>query len=609
MCGIAGFVTSSPAPAPDAEPRLGRMIRALRHRGPDDQGQWIQGPAALGHARLAIIDLSPRGRQPMSNEDGSIQIIFNGEIYNFMELRAELEAQGHRFASRTDTEVLVHGYEQWGIRGLLDRIVGMFAFALWDQPRGVLTLARDPFGIKPLFYDERDGRIAFASEAKALIAGEERRPPTDPASLLLAFHHIGVPAPHAIRQGHRQLEPAHYLQWHAGRIEMHRYWHWTFPADIGDPAQARRAAWEAICRSVEKHLIADVPVALFLSGGLDSSLIAAACAEVGARPTCFTIALDDPRRDESPLAAEVCRHLGLAHRVRRMTADDARPFDARLAEMYDEPYPSSSALSTALINRLAAEEFKVVLSGDGGDELFGGYGRYAVWMARHGEQGRPASSVERARQTMRWWMGKRAMPSDPLAAYAFLSDAFLPGEMRRIFDADLLEGHPQQSDPVWLFRRHDDPSLRGMNRLQAMDLRTFLPNACLTKMDRASMAWSLEVRVPLLDKTVAQVCGRIDPAVRNPGGQVKGLLKAIAAEKLPAGLLNKPKQGFSTPVSRWFGDEQIRRQIIQEHRSGDWWKGVFSPALPAGLARIRRRNLWRLWHVWRWMKADRLGDG
>lgn len=604
MCGIAGFVSGSPLKSTESRTALERMLEAIAHRGPDDRGILIDDVVALGHNRLSIIDLSPDGRQPMGGEDGRVQVVFNGEIYNFLKLRNDLVEAGHHFISRTDTEVLVHGYEEWGFLGLLNRIEGMFAFAVWDGQTRKLYLARDRFGIKPLYFYQRNERLIFASELKAILAYCSEPLSVDGAGLLLSMQHIGIPDPYTLYQGVRQLRASEWLSFSCrdGAIESGIYWDWRPNQDLLDQETSSKLLWERICASVEMQLCADVPVGVFLSGGLDSSLVAVACAELGRKPTCLTIALDDERNDESPYAAQLCKRYGLPHWIEPMKVDDAEPFDRRLVEIFDEPFASSAALSTAFVTGLAARRFKVMLSGEGGDELFGGYTWYRKWVRWYGREGRPVRFWHRPGNVVRKLLGRNYWSSDPLAGYANLMRAFSSKVMQGLFHPELLHHHVEAVDAGGFYRSLDNSSLAGFDRLQYLDMKLFLPAVCLRKVDRTSMSHSLEVRVPLLDRDIVELAGRVPENIRNPGAELKGLLKCIAREKLPEDLLTKRKQGFSTPISRWFPKETILSAIDKDIKQGDWWKPVFAPKPLAGAARLRGRSLWRFWHVWRWVK-------
>jgi asparagine synthase (glutamine-hydrolysing) len=603
MCGIAGFATTQRLDANADMVTLRRMTDALQHRGPDDCGYRVADRIALGHRRLSIIDLSQAGRQPMSNEDDTVRIAFNGEIYNFQSLRDQLAGAGHQFSSRTDTEVLVHGYEQWGLEGLLERVEGMFAFALWDESQRALYLVRDRFGIKPLYWSRRNGRLLFGSELKSLVAYDERRPAIDRNGLLLSLHHGGTPAPTTVYEGCHQLEPATWLRFNTDddTTAQGRYWAWQIDPVIHDKDEAVTRMWEAIVGSVENHLVADVPVGVFLSGGLDSSLVVAACAELGRKPACLTIAMDDPAMDESPLAAQLCAHFGMPHHIERMDADAGRRYDDRLAQVYDEPFGSSAALSALHVNEIGAGQFKVALTGDGGDELFGGYGWYRKWIDWYGPQGRPVPLWQRPVNGLRSCLGRKAMPADPMAGFALLLGGYSHRQMRRILDRDLINDS-DAADAANAYRRIDRPDLAGFDRLQWLDLHHFLPTECLTKMDRASMAFSLELRVPLLDRQVAELAGKVAASTRNPNFEPKALLKRIARSKLPPALLGKKKQGFSTRTRMWFDKDRILEQLRADQASGRWWQGVFAPNVSGGASSLRGRQLWRFWHLWRWVK-------
>jgi len=331
-------------------------------------------------------------------------------------------------------------------------------------------------------------------------------------------------------------------------------------------------------------------------------LVAAACAEVGHKPVCLTIAIDDPKHDESPYAAALCRHYGLQHWVEKMDADAAQIFDHCLAEIFDEPFASSAALSAAYIAQLAAQRFKVMLSGEGGDELFGGYRWYRTWIDWYGTCGHSIPIWRRPGNTIRALLGRRHMPVDPLDGYAQLMGAYTPDQMIGLFNFELLQRCPEAADAGLAYRQIDDPTLRGFNRLQSLDMQLFLPAVCLRKMDRASMVNSLEVRVPLLDKTVVSLAGRIDVNVRNPDAVKKGLLKRLARDKLPEKVLGKRKQGFSTPVQRWFPSSSIQKEISQDLAVGNLWRDMFAPSVLQVVYKLKGRSLWRFWHTWRWVK-------
>ena len=606
MCGIAGQILDQADPQTISRTReaVTGMVDALAHRGPDQNGLHVIGDAVFGHARLSIVDLSQNGRQPMTNEDGSLMVSYNGEIYNAPTLRDELISD-HEFRSTSDTEVLVHGYEAWGFSGLLERLEGMFAFALWDGNLGHCFMARDIFGIKPLYY-RHDGRcLAFASEVKGLLALYGEPPQPNPSAILRSLQHIGLPAPSTMYDGIVQLPPATWLRFDSvtARVTTERYWRWPImPDDDLTEETAASCLWDGLCNSVEKHFLADVEVGIFLSGGFDSSLVAAACAEIGRKPTCLTIAINEPSHDESPVAASLCSHYGFPHWVEKMDVDDGRDFDPCLASCFDEPFASSAALSAAYVSKIAASRFKVMLSGEGGDELFGGYKWYRQWLSHYGPNGDQGTWWRSPHNTLRRWAGRRALPKGPMAGYATLMGAFSAAELRDLLSPSLL-ADSLPADTATDYEAIDDAALAGFDRLQNLDLQLFLPAVCLRKMDRCSMRYGLEVRVPMLDRTMAVLAGRVPAAIRNPEWKLKGLLKQLSRHKLPAAVLAQPKQGFSTPIARWFPAEDIVRELRADMAAGDWWRTVFASTAVARASRMRGRRLWRFWHTWRWVKA------
>ncbi|MFI4859532.1 MAG: asparagine synthase (glutamine-hydrolyzing) [Phycisphaerales bacterium JB063] len=605
MCGIAGYIPNTPHAPGDTPERLARMLHALAHRGPDGQGQHIDPDTgvALGHTRLSIIDLTDDGRQPMFNEDGQIAITYNGEVYNYPALRDELIAHGHTFQSHTDTEVLVHGYEQWGLAGLLDRLRGMYAFAIYDKPNHAVHLARDPAGIKPLFLRRDESGVTFASEPKAIAAFDDKPLALSRTMLAESLHHMAVPSPNTVYADVQQLEPgtSQTIQLNGEKDTTQRHWQWTPKPTISDADQAKTQVWQAIVRSVERHLIADVPVGVFLSAGLDSSLIAVACAELGVKPTCLTLAIDDPCYDESPIAADLCKRYGFDHWVHRMGVDESRRWNDQIGDIYDEPFSATAALTALEVCGVAAERFKVMLSGDGGDEVFGGYSWYGDWLDTYNEDGRGFTPIRRLGNTLRSLAGRRTTPTDPVAGYAQLVGALTDREIHVLF-APGIALRPARAAYDKADRFIQSQQLAGFNRMQSMDMAVFLPDVCLNKMDRASMHHSLEVRVPLLDRDLVDLVGSIDCDARNPQRERKGLLRQIALDKLPASVLHKPKQGFSIKTRKWFPQDQIVAEIQRDMRNGDWWQSVFHPQVDRAVMRLRGRTVWRFWQTWRWVK-------
>ena len=555
MCGICGIATARGAVDPG---RLAAMSATLVHRGPDSDGAFAEGPVGLAARRLAIIDLQT-GDQPISNEDGRITVVQNGELYNYRELRHELERSGHRFSTSGDTEVLVHLYEEHGER-FPDRLRGMFAVALWDSERRRLLLARDRYGIKPLYYREADGELAFGSELRALPRGEID---LDALEAFLAFN--SVPGPLTIFRDVRKLQPGHVLVWESGRSEVTRY---ARPAPV--PASEARDDEEAelveelrarMRDSVRAHLVSDVSVGVLLSGGIDSSLLAALAAEELSEPLrTFSIGFEERSFDELGDARLVAQRYDTNHRELVLRPDAALLLPA-LAEAFDEPFADSSALPTYLVSQLAAEDVKVALSGEGGDELFGGYYTYAADLLAQ----RAGWTAPLLRPLVERLPTSSARASFDYRAKRFVRAAHLPPLERHhgwkeIFSPDAraaLTGRRGDFDPVDLLRARfaETEGAEPLARLQDVDLGTYLVDDLLAKTDRASMAHSLEARVPFLDPVVTNFAFALPTRHKVRGFRKKVLLRKAAAPLIPPELLGRRKRGFSIPAAAWLRGE------------------------------------------------------
>jgi asparagine synthase (glutamine-hydrolysing) len=555
VCGICGLASRTGAADPE---RLRAMSATLVHRGPDSDGALLDGPVGLAARRLSIIDLAG-GDQPIANEDGTVHVVQNGEIYNFRELRAELERAGHRFTTRCDTEALVHLYEQHG-DGFADRLRGMFAVAIWDSRRRRLVLARDRYGIKPLYYRDENGELAFASELRALPRGEVD---LNAVEGFLAFN--SVPAPYSIFEGTRKLPAGHFLVWEDGVTRVERY---ARPAPVPasqvrneDPAELAEELRGRMRDSVRAHLIADVPVGVLLSGGVDSALLAALAAQESGEPVhTFSIGFEERSFDELDDARSVAAMYGTRHEE-LVVRPDAALLLPRLAETFDEPFADSSALPTYLVSELAARHVKVALSGEGGDELFGGYYTYAadllaLRIGRLAPFARPV--VERLPSSSR-------KASVDYKAKRFVRGASLPPLERHhawkeIFSADFraeLTGRRSALDPVDLLRARfvETEGAELLARLQDVDLGTYLVDDLLVKTDRASMAHSLEARVPYLDPLVTGLALALPTRLKIRGLQKKLLLRRAAAPLLPRRIVYGRKRGFSIPAAAWLRGE------------------------------------------------------
>lgn len=618
MCGIAGLYY--PAIAKPVEPqRVRAMTDALVHRGPDGAGVWTAPGVGLGHRRLSIIDLAG-GAQPMATPDGAACVSFNGEIYNFQEVRAELEAGGAVFVSHSDTEVLLHGWRAWGVR-LLDRLNGMFAFALYDARAQSLLLARDRLGVKPLHYAElSDGAVAFASEIKGLLAHPLFRRTPD-VRAVEDFLGLGyVPDDASILAGVKKLPAGHYLLLERGKPVPAPVKWWDI--DFSNRAKGSASDLEAelieyLRAAVRSRMIADVPLGAFLSGGVDSSAVVALMAETSraAVKTC-TIGFDEAGHDETAYAASIAERFATAHRVRTVAADDFALIDT-LVHHFDEPFADASALATYRVCELAREDVTVALSGDGADEALAGYRRYRFHAAEErvrgllpqavrggvfGTLGRLYPKADWAPRPLRAKTTLLALADDAGAAYAKAVGVTVPQVRLGLYtDAarTALGGHRAETRYVETMR--NAPARDGLDAAQYADFKHWLPGDILTKMDRTSMAVSLEAREPLLDYRFIEFAATLPASMRIRGGQGKWLMKKALEPYLPRDILYRPKMGFVTPVSAWFrkalADEAAGLARSRVLAASGW----FEPAAIARLAEEHRsgraehgRTLWQL---------------
>ena len=554
MCGIAGFIAADRAADAGV---LNQMLARIAHRGPDGQGTFIEGAAALGHCRLAIIDLDG-GAQPLYSEDDRLVLVFNGEIYNYRSLTDELTALGHTFATRTDSEVVLHGWEQWG-RELLPRLRGMFAFALWDRRADTLVCARDMFGIKPLYYCRcADGTFLFGSEIKAFLDHPSFEKRLNAAQLPLYLSCQYSPGGDTFFAGVQKLLPGHFLTFSDGIVRTTR---WVQPAFVPGDAPASPAEIEAVLRgSVEAHKIADVEVAGFLSGGVDSGLLTA----LAMPQRSYTISYAEPKYDESFSAQALARNLGIRNRVRRISPGEF--WDAVPAVQYhmDEPLADAAAVALYFLNREAAKDVKVVLSGEGADELFGGYNIYrdpftARWYDRlppwlRAGLGAAASLLPPARGVN--FLVRRGMSLEE--RYFGPTALFNEREKRR-----LLADYAGDGDPMFLTEAIWDATegLDPVTRMQQVDLNLWLAGDILLKADKMSMAHSLELRVPYLDREVWALAAALPAAAKADARTTKIALRQAAARTLPAASAARKKLGFPVPVRDWLRQEPYTSRV------------------------------------------------
>jgi asparagine synthase (glutamine-hydrolysing) len=622
MCGIVGYLGGVSSPC------LADMLRTLAHRGPDDSFTHEEPGVGLGMARLAIIDLAG-GRQPMANEDQSLWIVFNGEIYNHRELRPGLEAKGHRFRSRSDTEVILHLYEEAGER-CVDRLHGMFAFAIWDAPRKTLLLARDRMGKKPIYYWHRNGLFLFASEIKALLVHPAvlRTPNWEAFHHYLAFGY--TPADRSIFDGIAKLPPAHTALLQDGTLTLHRYW--TLPhgstvlKEILSPGEATTRIRHQLREAVKLRLESDVPLGVFLSGGIDSSAVVACMREVtGQRITTFSIGFGSaaPSFDELPYARLVAQRFETDHTEEILEPKVADLLPA-IIDHFDEPFADSSAIPTFAVAQATAQHVKVALSGIGGDETFGGYPRYLGvrlseryarlprWLRSIPDVLAPRL-VPESEANRNWadWIRRfttgvdQPMPDRYLAWTRFFSEADLRGLVTPALRAAWGDSPDAPQRAAFDARGHADP-VDGAIRI---DLSAYLPDDLLVMADRMSMAHSLELRAPFCDHQIIEESLRLSPQLKLPGLHLKGLLKAAFADVLPPQVLSHRKQGFMIPLGRWLRTDL--RDLAEDLLSRDCiqGRGLFLPdAVEAlkqeHLRRVRNHadRLWTMMMAELWMR-------
>lgn len=631
MCGIAGFFESSRHRGVDeCEAIVRRMTSALAHRGPDDEGTWTDAEAGvtLGHRRLAILDLSVEGHQPMHSADGRYVLTFNGEIYNFQQLRCELENSGHGFRGHSDTEVMLAAFCQWGFLPAVKRFVGMFAFALWDRAEGRLHLTRDRTGEKPLYYGWAGDALVFASELKALRVHPRWRGRVDRRALALLVRHGYVPAPHCIYEDIYKLPPGCALTLTPAQIRDRKtgapvpYWSAPSIAETGvahpfggNEQEARDRLLALLQQSVAEQMVADVPVGAFLSGGIDSSLVVALMQAQSRRPIkSFSIGFEQEDFNEAHFAKAVAQHLGTDHTELYLQSREARDVIPELPCIYDEPFADVSQIPTVVLCRLARKHVKVSLSGDGGDELFGGYNRYQeaerLWkvigriplslrhLARH------LKSASGAGLNMRFFPG----PVRHLMTRVWnLSDVLSVSTDRSLYQMLM---SPNRDPRAWLRKtkesefEHDSlptwerlPEL--LQRMMCVDLVSYLPDDILVKVDRAAMAVGLETRIPLLDHRIIEFAWSLPSSLKQTRNQGKLLLRQLLYQHVPQSLVDRPKRGFGAPIAEWlrgplrdWGEEllgstrlrqegflepRVIREKWQEHLSSkrDWSTGLW----------------------------------
>lgn len=575
MCGIAGFIDFRDASNARVEEEraqiLEDMCRVITHRGPDDLGLMLRPGVALGMRRLSIIDLAS-GHQPISNEDGAVTIVFNGEIYNYRELQTLLQSRGHRFATNSDTETIVHAYEEFGA-SCLNHLRGMFAFAVWDDREKRLFIARDRVGKKPLYYSvTRSGTLVFGSELKSLLEHPDVTRDINPQALDAYFSLGYVPDPISIFENIEKLPPGHHLTFSNGRLAVERYWDFSYESNgnghsASDYLDELRALLD---EAVKLRLVSDVPLGAFLSGGIDSSTVVALMTRHMDQPVkTFSIGFNEDSYSELKYARLTAKKLGTEHHEFLVTPDICDVVD-QLTWHFDEPFADSSAIPTYVVSKLAREHVTVVLTGDGGDELFAGYSRYITERQRKKFDFVPRIVREGvmdplSRRLPHGAWGRNYLHNvslDPIARYLDNVSVFTSLNKSSLYTSDFSDQLRDMSQLNSYFRELSGnvKTDAKLDSLLYIDSKTYLPGDILTKVDRMSMAVSLEARVPLLDHKLIEFVTRIPASMKMAGLETKHLFKRAVADLVPAEVLNRPKQGFGVPIQQWI-NQQLRERI------------------------------------------------
>ena len=587
MCGIAGYVSTR---IRDGAAVLQRMNEVMIHRGPDEGGIHVNGTVGLAMRRLKIIDLMG-GSQPMWNEDRTVGLVFNGEIYNFRELREQLEKKGHRFSSRSDTEVIVHQYEEEGV-DCLDHLNGMFAFALYDWKQEQLFLARDRIGEKPLYYYFHNGDFIFASEIKSILTFPGLTPSLNLEALNMYLTYEYVPAPYTIYQNISKLQPAHSLLLKKGELSLRPYWRPSFRRleknfSLEEAVERLR---DHVKRSVKMRTVSDVPLGAFLSGGLDSSFITAFLTQCSSRRVkTFNIAFENPSFDESKYAREVARHLGTDHCEERLTPQSMLQILPEMIQIMDEPFADASAIPTYLLSKFARRHVTVCLSGDGGDELFYGYPTYQAhqiaswlpgWMAKPAR--RLADLLPVSDHNISFDFKARRFTAgleyEPAIRHQIWLGSFDPDQKQQLLLAEI-RSVLKEKDEFGLLRKHwsECDSSDERDRVCHMDLRFYLQDDILFKVDRMSMAHSLEVRAPYLDHEFVEFVCSLKPDLKLKGLTPKYILKEAAKGLLPEKIIHRAKKGFGVPIAQWINSDlkEIFLDTLSEEKISR--EGLFNP--------------------------------
>ncbi|MBT0662716.1 asparagine synthase (glutamine-hydrolyzing) [Geobacter pelophilus] len=597
MCGIAGLIYTDQARFVDPSV-IEAMCTAIHHRGPDEWGMWLEGAVGIGMKRLQIIDLAG-GHQPMANQDATIHIVFNGEIYNYRELRADLEKRGYRFATNSDTESILHLYEEYG-QECVTHLRGMFAFAIWDSKKYRLFMARDRLGKKPLHYLYDREKIVFGSEIKSILRFPSLKPEVNSSSIANYIAYGYSPDPDTLFRGINKLPPGHRLTWESGRISIDSYWDIEYQPDYSLSQQQVFEETERLLEeSIKIRLVSDVPLGAFLSGGIDSSLVVALMARnMGAPVKTFSIGFDEKKYNELPYARMVAEQYGTDHHE-EIVRPDAEEVIPHLIKMFDEPFADSSAIPTYYVSRLARQHVTVALSGDGGDEMFGGYDRYldsklSVFADKMPLPIRKAimgTSVRYLPESFPGINTLRYLAADLDERYIAKMTKGVSWIHGKLFSPELIAqvGTSDPSGPLRMLlprvKMHDT-----VTRRQYLDCKTYLPGDIMTKVDRASMSVSLEARAPMLDHLFVEFAFRVPVQYKVSGRTTKYMLKQLAYKLLPHDIVDRPKMGFAMPVAQWINREwkEMSEDLVIGTRALQ--RGNFNPGYLKNMVEEHRRG-------------------
>jgi asparagine synthase (glutamine-hydrolysing) len=594
MCGIAGFIDVERS-RDNAEQLINSMCKVIRHRGPDDQGVWVGDGAALGMRRLSIIDLAG-GHQPIFNEDESVLVVFNGEIYNYQELKEELQARGHHFRTNSDTETIVHAYEEYG-DDCVKHLRGMFTFAIWDRRRQRLLAARDRFGKKPLNYYWDGQRLIFGSEIKSILEANIPRE-VNPIALDEYLAYRWVPAPHTLFKDVSKVPAAHILIYEDGHISTKRYWELSFtPSCQDDEATAIERTHALLKEAVQVRLMSEVPLGAFLSGGVDSSVVVGLMSSMMSQPVkTFSIGFEEDDYSELPYARQVAKHFGTDHHEFFVRPELVSVLP-ELVWAYDEPFADSSMLPTYYVSKLAREHVTVVLTGDGGDEIFGGYNSYQReltisripgfirFLLGYGSLLMPDGMRGKKRlSALRKDLATRCVQASVLFTPRLRSSMYFPEYFAQIHDYDPYERLIKE------FRAVSDLSITAQQ--QHADVQVYLPDDILVKVDKASMFNSLETRAPMLDHSLAEYVASLPTSIRTRDGVLKYLLKKIAVDMLPTEILTRRKQGFGVPIEHWLRRDltDYAYDLLDSPRARQ--RGIFHPQFIRNLLKAHASTKW-----------------